>query len=78
MDNSEDEADIIDTLSTYMTNKIGGRFIINTVEGKEERLYKKISSVRQFYNYVIEYNEKLKNKSCVELKKEIIKRKVKK
>lgn len=74
IDNSIDEADIIDTMGMLLSKSIGQRFLIIHYEENKAPDTRSIWNVRDYYNYVTEYNEKLKNKSCLELKREIIKR----
>jgi len=79
IDQSEDEADIIDTMSGYMEQGSGQRFLISWVN-KETNCpdWISIKNVRDYYNYVLDYNERLKQMSCVELKREIVRNKTRK
>ena len=74
IDKSENEADIIDTMSGYMENSIGQRFLIKHTdeETHTDDMIFAIKNVRDYYNYVLAYNESLKQKSCVELKRDIV------
>lgn len=73
IDKSEDEADIIDTMGVLLQECVGQRFLIKYFDEKvgcDEAF--SIKNVRDYYNYVVSYNERLKQKSCIELKKEIL------
>lgn len=75
MDKSEDEYDIINTMSTYFQAQIGTRFLIiyhNKQENMDE-IYRVIKTVGQYYDYVKDYQKrKLESMSCMQLKKEIL------
>ena len=75
IDESMDEEDIINTISGFMELPTNQRFlIIYDDEITKIPSIRIIKNVRDYYNYILEYNERLKQKSCVELKREIIKR----
>lgn len=80
IDESTFEGDIIDTISVFMELPTSQRFKIKIYneENKIERDYRVIRNVRDYYNYVKDYNDRIKIMSCVELKRSIIKRKDKK
>ena len=72
LDQSNNEEDIINTLAEYMKAYLNLGFEIKC----DEDTYKKISSVGDYYHYVNDYmvkkkNERLKQMSCMELKKEM-------
>lgn len=69
---SLDEGDIFNALSECMEEVVGQRYLIVS-EDEETHTpdWRSIKNVRDYYNYALEYNMKLKNKSCMELKKEI-------
>ena len=73
IDQSEDEADIIDTISGYMEQGSNQRFLISWVN-KETNCpdWISIKNVRDYYNYIKDYNDRLKARSCVELKRDIV------
>lgn len=73
IDQSENEADIIDTMGILLQESIGQRFLIKYYDKKvgcDDTF--SIKNVRDYYNYVVSYNERLKQKSCTELKKDIL------
>ena len=76
IDQSEDEADIINTISVFMeaTNGVLGQRFLVVKENKETKTpdWISIKNVRDYYNYVTEYNDRLKQKTCIELKKDIV------
>lgn len=79
IDVSESEQDIIDTMGEYLRDDENSRFLIieNTKEG--DWIKDRVIGWIEYSIYVQQYNEKLKNMSCVELKSEIVKnQKVKK
>lgn len=75
IDQSEDEADIIDTMAAYMVEPTNQRFLL-TWENKETHApeWMSIKNVRDYYNYVTDYNDRLKQESCMELKRDILRR----
>jgi len=73
IDESMDEGDIINTISVFMELPTSQRFlIIHDDEVTNTPDIRTIKNVRDYYNYILEYNEKLKQKSCMELKREIL------
>lgn len=73
IDESMDEGDIINTISVFMELPTSQRFlIIHDDEVTKTPDIRTIKNVRDYYNYVMDYNDKLKQKSCVELKKDIL------
>ena len=75
IDQSYDEGDIIETMSKLMSKSVGQRFLIRYVDEETNTPdTRSIKNVRDYYNYVLEYNDKLKNMSCVELKQSILER----
>ena len=76
IDKSNDEGDIINTMSDILSKSIGQRFLIKHTdeETNTDDMIFAIKNVRDYYNYVLDYNERLKNMSCVELKQSILER----
>ena len=74
IDQSTDEADIIDTMGVLLSKSIGQRFLIIHYEENKAPDTRSIWNIRDYYNYVIDYNNRLKQESCVQLKKEIVRR----
>lgn len=72
---SPNESDIFNKLTYYMEEIVGQRYLIvwDDDETKAPE-WVSIKSVRDFYNYALEYNRRLKEKSCMQLKKEIVNR----
>lgn len=73
LDESYREEDIINTLAEYMKAYINMGYEIEC----DEKPYKNIKSVSDFYHYVNDYNlkqntERLKQMSCMELKREML------
>lgn len=73
IDVSENEKDIIDTMGDYLREDQDSRFLI--IESTEEGdwIKDRVIGWIEYATYVEEYNRKLKEKSCVELKKDIVK-----
>lgn len=75
---SDSEADIFNVLCNYMENVVGQRYLIVwDAEETKAPEWVSIRSVRDFYDYALDYNRRLKEQSCKELKKEIVKRGIK-
>jgi len=75
IDKSEDEYDIITTMSTYFHGRFGTRFLIIHYDREQDmdEIYKSIKTRDEYLQYIKEYKtKKLKQMSCMELKKEII------
>lgn len=70
IDRSENEGDIIDTIGEYLSYDPNCTFLIK----KDEELYRSIRSIKAYIDYVEEYNQRIKDMSCIELKKEIVNR----
>lgn len=73
LDVSNDEQDIINTLSEYMKAYLNLGFEIQ----HNEETYKTIRGISDYYHYVNDFNikkntESLKQMSCLELKREIL------
>ena len=73
IDVSESEQDIIDTMGDYIREDMDSRFLIieSTKEGDDVKGF--IRGYDEYVGYVKRYNDKLKEKSCVELKRDIVK-----
>ena len=73
IDVSQSEQDIIDTMGDYLRDDENSRFLIieNTKEG--DWIKDRVIGWIEYATYVEEYNRKLKEKSCVELKSQIVK-----
>ena len=76
IDKSQNEGDIINTISVFMEEPTNQRFIVKYTDEAThtDTIITTIKNVRDFYNYALDYNNRLKQESCVQLKKEIIKR----
>lgn len=73
LDESYREEDIINTLAEYMKAYINMGYEIE----RDEESYKRIMSVADYYHYVNDYTvkqntERLKQMSCLELKREML------
>ena len=76
IDEDNDEYEIIKTIGDYLKDDTEARFMV--VEYKNDVPdVKLVNGLLDYALYVEEYNEMLKQKSCVELKDEITKKKVK-
>lgn len=78
LDASEDEYDLINTMSLYLQAYRNIRFRIKHYDSElnEEVTIKDILNVGQYYDYCKEYeNIKLKEMSCLDLKRQILKKK---
>ena len=73
IDASENEQDIIDTMGWYIKDNPETRFIVRELNEKEGDWSRSIHNILDYALYVEEYNTKLKNMSCVELKSNIVK-----
>ena len=73
IDVSQSEQDIIDTMGDYLRDDENSRFLIieNTEEG--DWIKDRVIGWIEYATYVEEYNRKLKEMSCVELKSQIVK-----
>jgi len=73
IDVSESEQDIIDTMGEYIRNDLEARFLIieSRPDGDDIRGF--IRNPEEYVAYAEHYNEMLKRKSCVELKRDIVK-----
>lgn len=74
IDKSEDEGDIISTINDFLIDNKNQRFLIVSYDETNTPDTRTIKNVRDYYNYVLEYNDRLKNMTCVELKRKILKR----
>ena len=72
IDVSESEQDIIDTMGEYIRDDLEARFLIIESRQDGDNLKGFIRSPEDYANYVQQYNEKIKEKSCVELKTEMM------
>jgi len=71
---SPNEAEIFNELSKCMEEIVGQRYLVVWDDDETKAPdWIAIRSVRDYYNYALEYNNRLKQKSCMELKKEIVK-----
>lgn len=72
---SMDQYEIIEVMGKLMSKSIGQRFlIVHYDEITHAPETTSIKNVRDFYNYATDYNNKLKQESCVELKRKILER----
>ena len=78
MDKSGNERDIIETLGELVSENTNFRYLIIQRDEQEmkDEIYKSINSVADYYMYVRQYQRRLleQEKTCLELKKEIIQR----
>ena len=72
---SKNESDIFNALTYYIEEIVGQRYLI-VWDDEETKTpdWVSIRSVRDFYNYALDYNRRLKEKSCTELKREILRK----
>lgn len=75
IDVSENEQDIIDTIGEYIKNDPNSRFIIIYSQKYGDCIHAIINKQEDYIEYLKNYRERLKNMSCVDLKKEIVYRK---
>ena len=76
IDVSESKQDVIDTMGEYLKENPDYRFIVkedNMGDRTKSDSAQYIYGYLEYAIYVEQYNERLKNMSCVELKKEIVK-----
>lgn len=74
IDRSNCEQDIIDTIGEYMSLNNDLKFVINKqIDGVDIR-YKTINNEMDYAYYITEYNQRLENETCIELKKSILDR----
>ena len=73
IDESDNEYDIINTMATILEKSIGQRFLIKWHDEKlQADDFRSIKNVRDYYGYVKDYYIRLKDMSCVDLKREIL------
>ena len=78
IDKSNDEYDLICTMSTYYKAYSNPRFriVYHNEELDMDEGYKRIDTIGQYYDYCKEYEDrKLKEMSCCDLKRQILKKK---
>lgn len=75
IDVSENKQDIIDTMGEYIKDDPEARFMVKTQSKENGDSVKCINGFMDYALYVEEYNASLKQMSCTELKREIVKRK---
>lgn len=73
VDASEEEHDIIDTMGYYLKDNPDTRFMIIESNKDGDWIKDTVIGWIEYATYVEEYNRQLKEKSCVELKSEIVK-----
>ena len=73
IDVSESEQDIIDTMGEYIREDKEARFLIIESNEDSDWVKARIIGYIDYATYTEEYNNKLKEKSCVELKSNIVK-----
>ena len=78
IDASENEQDIIDTIGDYLKVDDNSRFIVIYSQKYGDCIHAIINKPEDYVEYLKNYREKLKNMSCVDLKKEIVNRNLKK
>ena len=67
------ESVVFNELCKYMENSVGQRYLLLWDDDETKTPdWISIRSVRDFYNYALDYNRRLKEKSCMELKSEIV------
>lgn len=72
IDISESEQDIIDTMGDYFRSDLEARFLIIESRKDGDNLRGFIRGIEEYTSYVENYNERLKEKSCVELKTDMM------
>ena len=67
------ESVVFNKLCELMENSVGQRYLL-LWDDEETKApdWISIRSVRDFYNYALDYNNRLKQMSCMELKKEML------
>lgn len=73
IDISQSEQDIIDTMGDYLREDENARFLIIESNKDGDWVKDRVIGWIEYATYVEEYNKQLKEKSCVELKTEIVK-----
>lgn len=73
IDVSESEQDIIDTMGDYLREDENSRFLIIENNKNGDNIKGMVIGWLQYADYVEAYNDRLKNETCSELKKEITK-----
>ena len=70
---SPNESDIFNKLSECMENNVGQRYLVVWDDDENKTPdWISIKTVRDYYNYALDYNNRLKQKTCTELKREIL------
>lgn len=72
LDESNEKYDIIQTMGEELKHDPEARFLIIQIENKTPMNIELINGLFEYALYVEEYNARLKQMSCVELKKEIV------
>ena len=74
VDKSNNEIDIIETIGEYLRENINLRFLIVKHEKNIDEVYRRITSINDYKNYIEDYNQRLKETGIVDLKREILDR----
>lgn len=69
IDKSNNEGDIIESIGDYISYNSDNIFLTVT---KDMEHHRSVRSIDDYIAYVEDYNQRLKNMSCIELKKEIV------
>lgn len=73
IDKASNEYDICDTIGDYIKDNPEERFLIVKRENNTDEVYRAIRSMNEYVDYYQELmNKRLKEKSCVELKREMM------
>lgn len=73
IDKASNEYDICDTIGDYIKDNPEERFLIVKRENNTDEVYRAIRSMDEYVDYYQELmNRRLKEKSCVELKREMM------
>ena len=78
IDESPNEQDIINAIADYLKDNSKAKLIVMYTQEHGKYIYAIVNGVKGYLEYLERYKEKLKNMTCMELKKDIIKIKDKK
>lgn len=72
LDISSNEGDILQTIGEYLSDSENMHFLIVKNENDTDEPYKAIRSIDDYVHYLGEYNRRLKEMSCIELREEMM------
>ena len=78
IDESPNEQDIINAIADYLNDDPNAKLIVMYTQEHGKYIYAIVNGIKGYLEYLERYKEKLKNMTCMELKKDIIKIKDKK